>query len=76
MICVSLVKGGNLQPGQGAFGHNVSGYDAGYYGYILAPVYRGRARGSFQEGSIGAALGKLYRDKNRLVGGSREETAT
>jgi hypothetical protein len=30
----------------------------------------------FKKGPLGAALGKLYRDKNRLVGGSREETAT
>jgi hypothetical protein len=26
-----LVKGGNLQPGQGTFGDNVGGYDAGHY---------------------------------------------
>jgi hypothetical protein len=30
----------------------------------------------FKKGPLGAALEKLYRDKNRLVGGSREETAT
>jgi hypothetical protein len=30
----------------------------------------------FKKGPLGAALGKPYRDKNRLVGGSREETAT
>ncbi|KAJ8593180.1 hypothetical protein M405DRAFT_811435 [Rhizopogon salebrosus TDB-379] len=76
MICISLVKWGNLQPGQGAFGHNVGGYDAGYYGYIFAPVYHGRVRDSFKKDPLGAALEKLYWDKNLLVGGSREETTT
>ncbi|KAJ8583159.1 hypothetical protein M405DRAFT_829244 [Rhizopogon salebrosus TDB-379] len=30
----------------------------------------------FKKDSLGAALGNLHRDKNPLVGGSREETAT
>ena len=30
----------------------------------------------FRKDSLGAILGKIYRDKNPLVGGSREDTTT
>jgi hypothetical protein len=30
----------------------------------------------FKKDSFGAALGKIYRDKNPLVGGSRVDSAT
>ncbi|KAJ8581437.1 hypothetical protein M405DRAFT_751798, partial [Rhizopogon salebrosus TDB-379] len=66
---ISIVKGGDLQPGQGISRHGVSGYDADYYGYsttslcLPADVYAT----FFKKDPFEA-------DKNRLVGGSREET--
>jgi len=72
---ISLVKGGKAQPGQGTFGHIVGGYDAGYYGYTYSLVFAADMYATvFKKDPLDAALGKLYRDKILLVGGSREET--
>ncbi|KAJ8589704.1 hypothetical protein M405DRAFT_817505 [Rhizopogon salebrosus TDB-379] len=53
----------NHSSGQGTFEHNIDGYDAGYYGSTYSLVL-----------AVDAALGRLYKDKILLVGGSREET--
>ncbi|OJA10579.1 hypothetical protein AZE42_04632 [Rhizopogon vesiculosus] len=72
---ISLVKGGKAQPGQGTFGHIVGGYDAGYYGYTYSLVFAADMYATvFKKDPLDPALGKLYRDKIILVGGSREET--
>ncbi|KAJ8590255.1 hypothetical protein M405DRAFT_861499 [Rhizopogon salebrosus TDB-379] len=70
------MTGVNHSPGQGTFGHNhVGGYDAGYYGYTYSLVLAADMHGDmFQEESVGSCLGKLYKDKILMVGGSREET--
>ncbi|KAH7885032.1 hypothetical protein F5I97DRAFT_1810510 [Phlebopus sp. FC_14] len=72
---ISLVKGGAPQPGQGTFGHIVGGYDAGYYGYTYSLVFAADMYATvFKKAPLDPNLGKLYRDKILLVGGSREET--
>ncbi|KAG2069924.1 zincin [Suillus decipiens] len=71
---VSLVKGGKAQPGQGTFGHIVRGYDAGYYGYTYSLVFAADMYATvFKKDPLNPALGKLYRDKILLMGGSRDE---
>ncbi|KAG6335973.1 hypothetical protein ID866_3126 [Astraeus odoratus] len=71
---ISLVKGGTPQPGQGTFGHIVGGYDAGYYGYTYSLVFAADMyRTVFKQDPLSPALGKLYRDKILLPGGSRDE---
>ncbi|KAH7927637.1 zincin [Leucogyrophana mollusca] len=72
---ISLVKGGKVLPGQATFGHIVSGYDAGYYGYTYSLVFAADMYATvFKKDPLEPALGQLYRDKILLVGGSREET--
>lgn len=72
---ISLVKGGKAQPGQGTFGHIVGGYDAGYYGYTYSLVFAADMYATiFKKDPLNPVLGKLYRDKILLVGGSRDET--
>ncbi|KAL4065047.1 mitochondrial endopeptidase [Scleroderma citrinum] len=71
---ISLVKGGIPQPGQGAFGHIVGGYDAGYYGYTYSLVFAADMyRTVFKEDPLDPGRGKLYRDQILLPGGSRDE---
>jgi len=71
---ISLVKGGAYQPGQGTFGHIAGGYDAGYYGYTYSLVFAADMYATvFKKGPLDPKLGKLYRDKILLVGGSRDE---
>ncbi|KAG2081065.1 hypothetical protein BD769DRAFT_1784425 [Suillus cothurnatus] len=72
---ISLVKGGKALPGQGTFGHIVRGYDAGYYGYTYSLVFAADMYATvFKKDPLNPALGKLYRDKILLLGGSRDET--
>ncbi|KAF8508190.1 metallopeptidase MepB [Hysterangium stoloniferum] len=60
--------------GQGAFGHLFGGYEAGYYGYMYALVFAtDMYRTVFKENPLDPKLGKLYRDKILLPGGSRDE---
>ncbi|KAF8843766.1 mitochondrial endopeptidase [Paxillus ammoniavirescens] len=71
---ISLVKGGEYQPGQGTFGHIVGGYDAGYYGYTYSLVFAADMYATvFKKDPLDPKLGRLYRDKILLVGGSRDE---
>jgi len=71
---ISLVKGGEYQPGQGTFGHIVGGYDAGYYGYTYSLVFAADMYTTvFKKDPLDPKLGRLYRDKILLVGGSRDE---
>ncbi|KAF9223776.1 zincin [Gyrodon lividus] len=71
---ISLVKGGEYQPGQGTFGHIVGGYDAGYYGYTFSLVFAADMYATvFKKDPLDPKLGKLYRDKILLVGGSRDD---
>lgn len=71
---ISLVKGGEHLPGQGTFGHIVGGYDAGYYGYTYSLVFAADMyRTVFKQDPLDPRLGKLYRDKILLPGGSRDE---
>jgi metallopeptidase MepB len=70
---ISLVKGGD-KPGQGTFGHIVGGYDAGYYGYTYSLVFAADMYATvFKKAPLDPKLGKLYRDKILLVGGSRDD---
>jgi thimet oligopeptidase len=48
---------------QASFGHLMSGYDAGYYGYLWSKVYAQDMFSAFQAaGLVNPAVGKRYRD--------------
>ncbi|KAJ7212164.1 metallopeptidase MepB [Mycena pura] len=71
---ISLVKSGQLTPGQSSFGHITGGYDAGYYGYTYSLVFASDMYATVFKGDpLDPARGKLYRDKILKYGGSREE---
>ncbi|KAF8505246.1 metallopeptidase MepB [Hysterangium stoloniferum] len=73
---ISLVKNDKeFKPGQGTFGHLLSGYDAGYYGYMYSLVFAADMYATvFKKDPLDPKLGKLYRDKILLPGGSRDES--
>jgi len=71
---ISLVQGGEYKHGQGTFGHITNGYDAGYYGYTYSLVFASDMYTTvFKKAPLDPKLGKLYRDKILLVGGSRDD---
>jgi len=72
---ISLVKNDKeFKPGQGTFGHLLGGYDAGYYGYMYSLVFATDMYETvFKKDPLSPELGKLYRDKILLPGGSRDE---
>ncbi|KAI9567695.1 hypothetical protein HD554DRAFT_2267097 [Boletus coccyginus] len=71
---ISLVQGDKYTHGQGAFGHIVGGYDAGYYGYTYSLVFAADMYATvFKKAPLDPKLGKLYRDKILLVGGSQDD---
>ncbi|KAG6380299.1 hypothetical protein JVT61DRAFT_8408 [Boletus reticuloceps] len=70
---ITHLKGGN-QPGQAGFGHIAGDYDVGYYGYTYSLVFATDMYTTvFKKAPLDPKLGKLYRDKILLPGGSRDE---
>ncbi|EIN12760.1 metallopeptidase MepB [Punctularia strigosozonata HHB-11173 SS5] len=71
---ISLVKGGEPQPGQGTFGHITGGYDAGYYGYTYSLVFAADMyKTVFEADPLDPKRGQHYRESILLPGGSRDE---
>jgi len=69
---IAYLRGGD-QPGQGAFGHIAGDYDVGYYGYAYSLVFAADMYSTvFKKAPLDPKLGKLYRDKILLPGGSRD----
>eukprot|EP01116_Phalansterium_solitarium_P020301 TRINITY_DN5937_c0_g1_i1.p1 TRINITY_DN5937_c0_g1~~TRINITY_DN5937_c0_g1_i1.p1 ORF type:complete len:776 (+),score=281.64 TRINITY_DN5937_c0_g1_i1:314-2329(+) len=59
--------------GAATFGHIMGGYSAGYYGYLWSKVYSSDMFVRFKnEGVLNKTLGKRYREKILLPGGSRD----
>jgi Zn-dependent oligopeptidase len=68
------MKGGKDTSGHGAFGHLMSGYDAGYYGYTYSLVFAADMyKTVFASAPLDPEKGKHYRETILLPGGSREE---
>jgi oligopeptidase A len=58
------------------FGHLLSGYDAGYYGYLWSKVYGDDMFSRFAaDGVTNPAVGRVYRSEILERGGSRPATA-
>lgn len=58
---ITLMKAGLDRPvGQGAFGHLMNGYDAGYYGYMYSLVFSADMWATvFERNPLDPALGRL-----------------
>jgi len=60
--------------GQATFGHLMGGYDAGYYGYMIAETYSSDMFASvFKKNPMDPAQGRRYRKTVLEKGGSRDE---
>ena len=58
---------------EAAFGHLMSGYDAGYYGYLWSKVYAQDMFSEFQKAGLDSpAIGTRYRQDILVPGGSEE----
>ncbi|KAH7913359.1 mitochondrial endopeptidase [Hygrophoropsis aurantiaca] len=73
-----LRKSTKALPGQGAFKHLATNdYSAGYYVYRYSLVFAADMYATvFKQDPLDPAMGKWYRDKVLLVGGSRDDLDT
>lgn len=64
-------------PGEASFGHIMSGYEAGYYGYLWSKVYSTDMFATRFEGhELDPVVGAQYRDIVLAPGGSRDTMDT
>ena len=70
---IFLVEGFEETNGSASFGHLLSGYDAGYYGYLWSQIYAQDMYTKFKPNPISLEVGRSYRKWILEPGGSMEE---